>query len=191
MATSISGLQSLAVSDFGLTIAASGTATISQDTLDNLIEKSIINLNGKLDLGLAISGDLITPEPTDSIKNLLLLNLECLMSKYLNEASKSSPEIKSVKLGDISLEFSDISEKRSKDIESKMGYCKGLEDAIMLYSIETTSGLGDIIWDGNTRRYEDVDHDGTTENHRHFNPLSDNGKNNNNQDYYGSDGRCQ
>ena len=176
--------------DFGLTIVASGTGFL-RETMNELIDKSLTRINRNIESNfLIIQGD-ITPLPSQSVVDLIILQTECLLSIRSNEIARVNPSIKKVRLEEIELEFSDVDTLRSKDINSKFSFCAELEKVLLQYRVNIIgAGIsGEIIWDGNTRRFEDVDHDGQHR-HRHFNPLPDAGTNPNNDSVDGIGRDC-
>lgn len=183
--TLVAALQDAAINDLSLTIAASGTGTITQGALDVIFEKSVRRINRKLELLIEILAGDLTPRPDEAVLDLVILQTECLLYKRINEQAKFSPGIKRVRLEAIELEFSDVGSLRSKDLDAKHGICQELDTAMNQYKAENaTSDSGDIIWAGSTRRHEVVDHDNTST-HTHFNSIPDGGSSVNNDDDIG------
>ncbi len=175
--TLIEEMQTKIVTDLALTIDASGANTITKVDMDVIFEKSVDRINRELVLTLQISNGDFVIRPEEAVIDLIVLQGECLLSKRQNELSKNNPAIKRVRLEDIELEFTDVGNLRSKDIDLKFGFCAELENALSRKRADIISDIagndGEIIWDGTTRRFEDTDHGGTTHSHRHFNPLTD------------------
>lgn len=168
------GLQT--VTDLGLTISASGTNTITQTNLDILISKSISRINRRLETTFVVSNGDILPAPTIAELDLIVMQTECLLHKRLTELSTTSSGrgVKRVKLEAIEVEFDSVD--KSKGLNAKFGYCQDFQEAIVQYmASEFASSSGDIIWSGNTRRWEIIDHDSTTHPHIHFDQRSDGG----------------
>lgn len=176
--TLIAALQEAVVVDLGLTIAASGTNTVTQTVMDSFIEKGIRRINRELELSLEISGGDITPaRPDESVLDLITLQTECLLHKRQVELATTSSGrgVKRVKLEAIEVEF-DLVDK-TKNLDAKYGYCQELKDALLKYQGAKAAADGaSIIWDGTERRWEEVDHDGTTRDEVHYNQRPDGGK---------------
>ncbi len=178
--TLIEAMQESVVADLGLSIAASGEATITQSLEDTLFEKSVRRINRKLSLEIEIvSGDL-DPRPSEAVIDLIILQNECILQHNRNEKVKNSnAAVKMVKLEGIAVEFIDISKSRSADINAKYGFCSELNLALRQYH---SSGPGSIdgadkIWSGSRRRWETATHDDTTSDHPHYDNMADGGTN--------------
>ena len=176
--TLISALQNAVVVDLGLTIAASGTNTITQEIMDSFIEKGIRRINRELELALEIQGgDLIPARPAEAVLDLIILQTECLLHKRQVELATTSSGrgVKRVKLEAIEVEFDSVD--KTKNLDAKYGFCQELKDALLKYQGAKAAADGaEIIWSGSTRRWEIVDHDGTTADEIHYNQKPDGGK---------------
>lgn len=175
--TLIATIQTEMTIDVGLSIAASGTATITQADVDIFTDKSIRRVNRKLGTSMVIAGGDITPTPTNALVDLVVLQGECLLSKWLNQKAATGQDrgVKMVKLEGIQIQFDDVD--RLKNQDSKYGFCAELEEAMKQYRVSDLAvNAGELIWNGNSRRFEDADHDGTTYEHRHYDKQDDGNK---------------
>ena len=170
-------LSEQVVVDLGLTVAASGTNTVSSDILTVIFEKSLSHLNRCLDTCFILENGAITPDPSKGELDLIVLQAECLLHKRQVELATTSAGrgVKRVKLEAIEVEFDSVD--KTKNLDAKFGYCQELEDALIKYRVaQGTSEGAEIIWDGSTRRWEEVDHDNTTQDEVHYDQRPDGGK---------------
>ena len=175
--TTMSIIQDKALTDLGLSIAASGSNTVTQDTADTLFNKSVDRINRELGLSLQVVSGEFVPTPATAVLDLVVLQMECLTHKRQTELSTtgSGRGVKRVKLEDIEVEFDSVD--KAKNLDAKFGYCQEAQDALLKYKLIRGHVDGsDIIWDGNTRRWEEVDHDGTTSLDKHYDHRSDGGQ---------------
>jgi len=173
--TLIEEIQNAAVADAGLTIAASGTATITQAQMDTLTEKSVRRMNHQLGMTMGIAGGDITPSrPVDAVLDLITLQVECLISKWQSERAATGQDrgVRMVKLEGIQIEFDPVD--RLKNLDAKYGFCAELDEALKQYRVQRVHIEGaSAVWDGTEKRWVEVDHSSTSEEHRHYNPLDD------------------
>ena len=160
--TLVATLQEYIATDVGLSIAASGAGTVTQATMDILFEKTLLFVNAAVGTEMAVLAGDIDPLPDDDLAALIVMQADCLLFQHNLEKSKNNPEIKRIRVDEIEVEFSDVTTYKSKDLDAKYGFCAIFENAMASYIQEhLVAGAGDIIWQGNTRRWEDVDFDGT------------------------------
>lgn len=170
--TLVEAMEEAIAADLGLTIAPSGDLTVTQEVMDIIFEKAVRDISRELTIAIEIEAGDLVPRPSEPILSLIILQGECLLYRRIVEVNKASRGIKRARLADIEIEFSDPTEIRSKDLDAKHGFCETLERALVQYKTDNvTSDNADIIWEGTTRIYEDVNFDGQGQQTK-FNPLT-------------------
>ena len=169
-------LSKQVVTDLGLVIDGSGIGSIDSEDLVILFEKSLSRLNRCLETCFVLDTGEIKPSPSKAHLDLIMLQTECLLHKRKVELSTGTERgVKRVKLEDIEVEFDSID--KSKNLDAKFGYCQELEDALLQFkSAQNAADGASIIWDRNSRRWEEVDHDGTTGVETHYDHRDDGNK---------------
>jgi hypothetical protein len=128
------------------------------------IEKALTRLNRRLnftgtvsELSFSSSTGLITPTPSESIHDLILLQTECLIVKT-RQATAVNKGIR-VRDGDSMIDTT-AGFRGHGDVVSSV--CDELEEAIktFLRDVEGAQKHGDLVWYGNSRIIETDDHDG-------------------------------
>ena len=174
--STIDTLSQQVVVDLGLTIGGSGVGSINGADLAIIFEKSLSRLNRCLETCFIIENGEIEPSPSKGELDLVMLQAECLLHKRKVELSTGTERgVKRVKLEAIEVEFDSVD--KSKNLDAKFGYCQELEDALLQFkSAQAASDGADIIWSGEERRWQEVDHDNTTEPETHYNHRDDGNK---------------
>jgi hypothetical protein len=150
------------------------TGITDEESLQDFLQKAIIRLNGRLVAAGAtttISVDdncnvIVSGDYAATLHSLLLLQTECLIAKKRHFDAVS----KGIKIKSGSDEVDTTAAFRGYQDVSK-SICNELNDALVeftdLLKKGATENYADMIWYGNQRKYEDVDHDGQHQERRH------------------------
>ena len=143
------------------------TGITDEETLRKFLQKAVTRLNGRLALlteTAMISTDdncnvIVNDDYADTLHSLLLMQAECLVAKkqHFDAVSKGIRIRSGTDEVDTTAAFGGYKDV-SKDI------CDELKDMLEDFGEELGKAVaetyGDMIWYGNQRKYEDVDHDG-------------------------------
>lgn len=158
---SVSGLVEHVMLDVGSTGMTSGTATL-------FVTKAVRRLNRRLHLigtvsAMAVSGAYVLGADNDDFQDFIVMQAECLIAKrQQGEAVSKGIRIRSGQdeidttagfrgYGDVTSSICDELEEAIADY---------LEEAEKAAGYSTVAEDGAMIWYGEQRKYEDVDHDG-------------------------------
>jgi len=134
-------------------------SSFTESMINTFIIKAIRRINRRLgftgtsnEISIDFERKLITPTPNDTILDLIIMQTECLIMK--NKSGKAGSSGIRLKDGDSEV---DLGAGAKVTIDLTNSICKELNDAIIEYLYRVTQG--DVIWYGNRRITQDMDHD--------------------------------
>jgi hypothetical protein len=184
--TSTGGVTSSASEEFTVSVGLTGAFTNIDNTIEQvktniaatdteltdnqweiLVVKALARLNRRLGISLSYneSTGTIVPTPNDTVHDLIILQIECMLAKRRHAEAVS----KGIRVRD-----------GDSEIDTTAGFggyktvvgdvCGELEKAIQDYLINTEGPgeHGDTVWHGNTPVYDDHDHDGQADHTRWY-----------------------
>jgi hypothetical protein len=131
------------------------------------IEKTLRRLNRRLRftssttpaaLSYDADTDIITPTPTDTIMDLIILQMECLVSKERRRDAVGKG-IK-VKDGDTAIDTTASFSGHSAVVNDFCGDCDQAIKEYLQHNVDNPADYGDIVWYGNRKIEADMTHDG-------------------------------
>lgn len=155
--------QTVIVSQIKVDIAFEA-GEMTDDELDILIQKSIDRLNLKLklqgtnrEMSYSSSTGAITPTPTSSLTALIVMQGECLIAKR-RQASGAKSGLRMQQDSD----FVDTTRGLTSQKDLSQTICDELRGCIADYlrGVDGAAEYGDLVWQGNSRAFEDAEFDG-------------------------------
>jgi hypothetical protein len=144
----------------------------------SLVDKSLIRLNRRISTALVASGSttvqaIISPNPTDTILDLIILQTECLVAQ--NQRRQAISKGIKVRDGDSSIDTTSSFGGHAQVVKD---YCDEIDEAILDY-IRDVNGAninGKLITYGNSNVIESVDHNGDSSGERDWTSPFDNSR---------------
>ena len=135
----------------------------TDDQLNTFIDTGLKRLNRRIALTITITDGVLSAVPSSSQYDLIVLQTECIIGKRENYAAIRRGV--RVKQDENEVDMSAGLGSFKEYVQG--GVCQELEDALAEYiasgAVELSSAVSDnaeIIWSGNQKVYEDIDHSG-------------------------------